>query len=78
MSQHRCHCRQPATWTARVVPAREVVLVEGHLPEYVLAPSSVDTWAACDEHVAEAMRNLVERNDMAGAQLVLRREGEED
>jgi hypothetical protein len=71
MSEHKCHCEQSATWMIRVVPTREVHLVEGHLPEIILAPRSVDTWAVCDEHLADAARSVSDRNDMDAAVLVL-------
>jgi hypothetical protein len=74
MSEHTCHCQQPATWMLRVVPTREVSLVEGHLAEVVLGTQGVDRWAVCDEHLAEAGRSLVERNDMDNAVLVVRPE----
>jgi hypothetical protein len=76
MSNYTCHCTKPATWFVRVVPAREVVLVEGHIPEFVLGVRSIASWAACDEHLAEATRGLVESNDLDDAVLVIRPEGE--
>jgi hypothetical protein len=77
MSDHKCHCQQPATWMIRVVPTREVVLVEGHLPEVILAPRSIDTWATCDQHLAESARSVTIRNDMDNAMLVLTAEGDD-
>lgn len=81
MSGSKCHCSKPATWFVRVVPTREVRLVEGNLPEVVLAVQSVDLWASCDAHVAEAARGLIERRlaegkDMDDVVLVLRPERE--
>jgi hypothetical protein len=76
MTENRCHCKKPATWFARIVATREVTIVEGRLPEVVLGTYGIDSWAACDEHLAEASRSLIERNDMENNVLVLRQEGE--
>jgi hypothetical protein len=76
MTEHKCHCKAPATWMLRIVPTREVVLTEGHLPQVILGARGVATWAACDDHLAEAGRSLIEGNSMEDAVLVLRPEGE--
>lgn len=78
MSDHRCHCLEPATWTLRIVPAREVVLTEGHYPNLVLDTMSVDAWATCDEHLAEAAEHLRRRNDDPATVMTLRSEKAED
>ena len=74
MSQHKCHCLEPATWFLRLVPTSQVVLKEGDYKSIVLAHSSVATWATCDEHLAEAARKITEQNTTEGGLLVLHRE----
>ncbi len=74
MSASQCHCRKPATWLGRIVATREVTIKEGHLPEVVLGTYGIDSWAACDKHLAEALRSLVDRNDMENNVLLVRQE----
>lgn len=50
---NQCHCGAPATWLVRVVE-REPVVELGGL-------QSIDTWASCDEHLAESARLVSER-----------------
>ena len=76
MSEHKCHCHAPAAWFLRVVPTRQAVLVEGHLAETILADYAEDTWAVCHEHITGAAIELVARNDMTSAVLILRPEEE--
>ena len=62
MTDHLCHCKEPARWLLRVVP----VNVEGVMDSY-----AIDSWAVCAEHVDEGASGLVERNDLNDESKVL-------
>lgn len=68
MNENRCHCKAPAPWLLRIVP-KSTSSKGGSSNVY-----AVDSWAACDEHVAEAARKLIARNNMSANLLVLRDE----
>lgn len=49
---HKCHCLAPATWFVRIVKVNPA----GEHSIY-----AEDTWATCDDHLAEASRKLITR-----------------
>jgi hypothetical protein len=55
VTDHRCHCQEPARWLLRVVP----IDVDG-----VVASHAIDTWAVCAEHVDEGATGLTKRNNL--------------
>jgi hypothetical protein len=75
VTDNRCHCKKPAPWMLRIVATKRLKIAEGTpIGTTTLEDHAADTWAACDEHVSEAARTLVGRNDMSKHVLIMRPE----
>ena len=64
MTEHKCHCQEPARWFLRVVPVDEQGVMSAHATVY---------WSVCAEHVDEAATKLAAENDLSESNILMMR-----